>query len=63
MKKLFLLPIFMLLALAANADPVEIDGIYYNLIEKMKAAEVTSGAIQYTRKVAIPSQIVFNEVT
>ena len=55
----------MLLALAANAATVEIDGIYYNLIEKgqSKSAEVTSGKIKYTGEVVIPSQFVFNEVT
>ena len=41
MKKQLLLLVMMLLPMAASADAVEVDGIYYNLIEKSKEAEVT----------------------
>ena len=39
MKKLLLF-LFMLVPVVASADPVEIDGIWYNLIPKAKEAEV-----------------------
>ena len=42
MKKVYLLFLLALLPLLANADPVEINGIYYNLVSKVKTAEVTS---------------------
>ena len=41
MKKQLLLFILMLLPLVASADAVEIDGIYYNLVSKVKQTEVT----------------------
>ena len=42
MKKQLLLLVMMLLPMVASAgDVVEVDGIYYNLIEKSKEAEVT----------------------
>ena len=39
MKKNLLFLLFALLPMVASADPVEIDGIYYNLITKAKQAE------------------------
>ena len=42
MKQTFLSIILILLPIMVSADPVEIDGIYYNLIVKGKIAEVTS---------------------
>ena len=42
MKKQLLLLVMMLLPMVTMADAVEIDGIYYNLIDKAKIAEVTS---------------------
>ena len=53
----------LLLPLMANAEAVEIDGIYYNLINKAKLAEVTSGSNQYTGNVVIPSSVVYNDIT
>lgn len=42
MKKQLLLLVMMLLPMVASAgDVVEVNGIYYNLIEKSKEAEVT----------------------
>ena len=59
MKKQLLLLVLMLLPMMASADAVEIDGIYYNLISKVKIAEVTkmpsgrySGSIEIPEKVA-----------
>ena len=51
----------MILPLMAHAEAVEIDGIYYNLITKIKKAEVTSG--YYKGNVVIPSSVVYNDVT
>ena len=53
----------MLLPLMANAETVEIDGIYYNLINKGNAAEVTENPNKYTGNVVIPSSVVYNDVT
>ncbi len=58
MKKLLLLFVLMLLPMVANADAVEIDGIYYNLVSKAEVAEVTkmpSG--KYTGDVVIPEKV------
>ena len=51
---LFLLP---LLVLCAKADPVEINGIYYNLVTKAKVAEVTSNPNKYSGNINIPESI------
>lgn len=48
MKKQLLLLVMILLPLAASADAVKIDGIYYNLITKGNIAEVTSNPNKYT---------------
>ena len=62
MKKIYLSFLLVLLPLFANADPVEIDGIYYNLVSKAKAAEVTKNPNFYSGKVAIPETITYNGV-
>ena len=46
-----------LLPMVAHADAVEIDGIYYNLITKVKVAEVTSNPNKYTGSVDIPDKV------
>ena len=54
----------MLMPLMANADdPVEINGIWYNLINKGRVAEVTSGTTKYTGDVVIPATIKYEDVT
>ena len=53
----------MLVPLVASADPVEIDGIWYNLIPKAKKAEVTSGTIKYTGNVVILENVVYDGVS
>ena len=63
MKKKLLLLVMMLLPMVAMADPVEIDGIYYNLISKGNDyfAEVTykpSGS--YSGSINIPSVVSYN---
>ena len=57
MKKQLLLFVAMLLPMVAMADAVEIDGIYYNLISKTKAAEVTSSPNKYQGSIVIPESL------
>ena len=47
MKKQLFLLVMILLPMVASADAVEIDGIYYNLIQKGKGAEVTTNPNKY----------------
>ena len=61
MKKV-LFAMMMLLPMTASAYDVEIDGIYYNLIEKAKIAEVTSGG-NYEGDIVIPSSIDYDGKT
>ena len=62
MKKQLLLLAMMLLPMVAMADAVEIDGIYYNLIDKAKIAEVTSNPNKYSGSVAIPEKVSYEGV-
>lgn len=66
MKKQLLLFILMLLPLLANAEAVEIDGIYYNLITKGKVAEVTFKTPvyynDYSGEVIIPEKVTYEGV-
>ena len=48
--------------ISSSAYDVEVDGIYYNLIEKAKQAEVTNGDNLYSGDIVIPSSINVNEV-
>jgi len=63
MKKLLLL-IVMMLPLVASADPVEMDGIYYNFDRTAMTAEVTSlyyqSGDEYSGAVIIPTSINYN---
>ncbi len=52
----------MLLPVVASADAVEINGIYYNLITKGQAAEVTSNPNKYTGEVVIPEEVTYEGV-
>ena len=62
MKRQLLFLALMLIPLFALADAVEIDGIYYNLIEKTKEAEVTSNPNKYSGYISIPDKVTYNEV-
>ena len=53
MKKIYLSFLLVLLPLFASADPVEIYGIYYNLVAKGNAAEVTYEAKNATMAFAV----------
>ena len=59
MKKQLLLFVMILLPMVANADAVEINGVYYNLITKggSNDAEVTSNPNKYTGTVVIPESV------
>lgn len=62
MKKIYLSFLLVFLPFLASADPVEIDGIYYNLVKKIKEAEVASKP-GYSGNVVIPSTITYDGVT
>ena len=49
-----------LLPMVANAESVEINGIYYNLISKTKTAEVTSNPNYYSGNVVIPASVTYD---
>lgn len=55
--------LFTFLPLVALADAVEINGIYYNLTEKAKVAEVTCNPNKYTGDVVIPEKVEYNGVS
>jgi len=59
MKKLLLLLAVIFLPMVAMADAVEIDGIWYNLVSKIKQAEVTSipNQAKYMYSVEIPASV------
>ena len=59
---LFTLPLTILLPFVANADAVEIDGIYYNLNSETREAEVTSNPNYYSGRVDIPASIAYDGV-
>ena len=50
------------LAIPASAYDVEVDGIYYNIVTKGKAAEVTKGDNEYSGDVTIPETITVDNV-
>ena len=62
MKKLYLLFLFTIIPLLAYADAVEINGIYYNLVEKAKVAEVTSNPNKYSGDIIIPEKVTYDGV-
>lgn len=68
MKKCFIILVALLTPLVTNADAVEIEGIWYNLINKNKSAEVINPNIgsdisHYTGKVVIPASVYYNGIT
>ena len=60
--KLLLLILAMFVPMMVNADTVEIDGIYYNLISKLKQAEVTNNPNYYSGEVVIPETVTYESV-
>ena len=70
MKKLFLLLTLLLCTSMAWAHDVEVDGIYYNLIQTNKTATVTfkgssfnSYYNEYSGKVVIPPKFIYDGIT
>ncbi|OYP64727.1 leucine-rich repeat domain-containing protein [Prevotella sp. P2-180] len=49
-------------SISASAYDVEVDGIYYNIVTKGKAAEVTKGDNNYSGDVTIPETITVDNV-
>ena len=66
--KHLLLFFMMLLPLTASADAVEIDGLYYNLVNKSKTAEITRNPAtdilsgSYSGDIIIPSKVTYESV-
>ena len=52
----------VIFSISSSAYDVEVDGIYYKLITKIKVAEVTNGDNNYSGDITIPSSIIVNEV-
>ena len=49
----------LLLPVVASADEVEIDGIYYNVVNKLKTAEITRNPNLYVGDITIPDKIIY----
>ena len=62
MRKQLLYFVMMLLPILATADPVKINGIYYNLIPKANQAEVTANPNYYNGEIEIPEVIEYDGV-
>ena len=62
MKKQILLFVLALLPMLANADAVEINGIYYNLNSYDMMAEVTKNPNKYSGEVVIPEKVAYERV-
>ncbi|MBR6188985.1 MAG: leucine-rich repeat domain-containing protein [Prevotella sp.] len=69
MKKQIILLAMMLLPMVGSAEKVLIDSIYYNLISKIKEAEVTNhlgggeyGSRSYSGRVVIPASVFYDGV-
>ena len=62
MKRYLLLSLLSFLTLCANAsNPVEINGVYYNLVSKVKTAEVTKNPNElYSGEVVIPETVTYD---
>ena len=61
-RKLSLLILMALLPILADADPVEIDGICYNLYAERKIAEVAGIPANYSGEVVIPESVSYENV-
>ena len=59
MKKTLLLLVALITATIAFAK-TEINGIYYNLNDETKTAEVTSSNTEYSGDITIPEKVTYN---
>lgn len=68
MRAFIVLMSVILLPLTASADAVEIDGIWYNLVNKAKTAEVTRNPNVdsyigcYSGDIVIPSKVTYESI-
>ncbi|MBR2360698.1 MAG: leucine-rich repeat protein [Bacteroidaceae bacterium] len=64
MKKLLFSFLLLTFSLVVNAEKVQIEGIWYNLIEKAQQAEVIKApeGTEYTGDVVIPEKVTYNEL-
>lgn len=62
MKNILLSILILFFTIVANANPVEIMGIYYNLYSNPNTAEVTSNPDSYLGNVSIPSIVDFEGI-
>lgn len=62
MKRIVLCFICLTFAIVASAQSVEIDGIYYNLVSKVKQAEVTENPNKYKNSVYIPPTVTYDGI-
>ena len=64
MKQSLLTILLLFLPMLANAEVVEIDGIYYqNFVSKLKTIEVTSNPNKYSGTIVIPKTVSYNGIT
>ena len=63
MKKNFIFIMMILLPMVVSAEGVEINGIYYNLISKLKTAEVINNPDGYSGSITVPETISYQETT
>ena len=61
MKKVLIFLVLTLVPMLASADPVEIDGIYYNLNSDGNVAEVTDNPNKYSGDVVIPASVAYED--
>ena len=63
-KALFAIAMMLCVAFPTLAHDFEVNGIYYNVLdETTKIVEVTSGSVEYTGSVTIPSSVIYNGTT
>ena len=64
MKKLSFSFLLLTFSLVVNAEKVQIEGIWYDLIEKAQQAEVIKApdGTKYTGDVVIPEKVTYNEL-
>ena len=64
MKKILFTLIMLIATLSLHAHDFEVDGIYYNYLDKTtKTIKVTRGSTKYTGSVIIPSSVTYGGVT
>lgn len=61
-KQVLLFSLILLFPMAASADAVKINGIYYNLFSKIKEAEVTNNPNLYSGRVEIPEWVEYDGI-